>query len=207
MMKRTFILALSVFLLIIGARTTFAYADFEDFTKVGHGKILDDFSKSDYDYGYKKIGSNQFLGWKHHYITKDLKVKYTSETLFSYYNNGKSAISYNYKASKKTISSYQLKVSGGVKLQTQKDNKVFGSGLTASLNMDYVYDNKTEDVETFDIKVSIEPTTQMVLYLYGEGKISNGVAKNYLFWIEIAKGGFEIFVVTTHYQRLEITPI
>ena len=36
--------------------------------------------------------------------------------------------------------------------------------------MDYVYDNKTEDVETFDIKVSIEPTTQMVLYLYGEGK-------------------------------------
>ena len=41
----------------------------------------------------------------------------------------------------------------------------------------------------------------------GKEKITNGVAKNYLFWIEIAKGGFEIFVVTTHYQRLEITPI
>ena len=127
-----------------------------------------------------------------------MKVTYTSETLFSYYNNGKSPITYNYKASK-TISSYTLKVSGGVKLQTQKDNKVFGSGLTASLNMDYVYDNKTEDVETFDIKVSIEPTTQMVLYLYGEGKITNGVAKNYLFWIEIAKGGFEIFVIPDYY--------
>src|SRR5690554_3091566 len=207
MLKKIILFVLVVTLFIIGTQTSFAYADFQDFTKVGQGKILDEYNKSDYDYAYKKLGGNQFLGWKHHYVTKDLKVKYISETLFSYYNNGKSPITYNYKASKKSINSYQLKVSGGVKLQTQKDNKVFGSGLTAHLNMDYVYDNKTEDVETFDIKVSIEPTTQMVLYLYGEGKISNGVAKNYLFWIEIAKGGFEIFVVTTHYQRLEITPI
>ena len=206
-MKIKVILILLICFISISTQATFGYADFQDFTKVGEGKILDEFNSSDYDYGYKKLGGNQFAGWKHHYVTENLKVKYTSETLFSYYNNGKSAITYNYKASKKTISSYTLKVSGGVKLQTQKENKIFGSGLTASLNMDYVYDNKTEDTETFDIKVSIEPTTQMVLYLYGEGKITNGVAKNYIFWIEIAKGGFEIFVVTTHYQRLEITPI
>lgn len=206
-MKTKFICLLLVVLITLSTQTSFGYADFQDFTKVGTNKLLDEFTPSDYDYAYKELGRNKFAGWKHHYVTENMKVTYTSETLFSYYNNGKSPITYNYKASKKTISSYTLKVSGGVKLQTQKDNKVFGSGLTASLNMDYVYDNKTEDVETFDIKVSIEPTTQMVLYLYGEGKITNGVAKNYLFWIEIAKGGFEIFVVTTHYQRLEITPI
>ncbi|HHX76366.1 MAG TPA: hypothetical protein GX698_03205 [Acholeplasmataceae bacterium] len=206
-MKLKLIWTLLICVLIIGQQSTFAYADFQDFTKVGNGKLLDQYTKSDYDYGYRQIGSNEFLGWKYHYITKDMKVKFISETLFSYYNNGKSAINYNYKASKKTISSYKLKVSGGIKLQTQKDNKVFGNGLTATLNMDYVYDNKVEDVESFDIKVSIEPATQLVLYLYGEGKITNGVAKNYFFWIEVAKGGFEIFVVTTHYQRLEIIPI
>ena len=206
-MKRNIMIILCICMMVISSQSVFGYADFQDFSKVGHGKVLSEFNKSDYDIAYKKLGSNAFLGWKHYYVTEDLKVKYISETLFSYYNNGKSAISYNYKASKKTISSYKLSVSGGVKLQTQKDNKIFGNGLTANLNMDYVYDNKTEDTETYDIKVSIEPTTQMVLYLYGEGKISNGVAKNYLFWIEVAKGGFEIFVVTTHYQRLEITPI
>lgn len=39
----------------------------------------------------------------------------------------------------------------------------------------------------------------MVFYFYGEGKIINGVVKNYLFWIEIVKGGFEIFVVIIYY--------
>ena len=206
-MKNLVLSILFTCLMIITTQSTFGYADFQDFSKVGKGKLLDEFNLSDYDYGYKQIKGNKFLGWKYHFITEDMKVKYISETLFSYYNNGKSSITYNYKASKKTINSYKLKVSGGVKLQTQKDNKVFGNGLTATLNMEYVYENKTEDVETFDIKVSIEPTTQLVLYLYGEGKIKNGVAKNYLFWFEISKGGFEIFVVTTHYQRLEITPI
>ncbi|WP_162146805.1 hypothetical protein [Acholeplasma granularum] len=206
-MKKYLIIICLFFISILFSNTSFAYADFQDLKKVGNGKLLQEYSLGDYDFAYKKVSKNRFLGWNYYHVNEDMKVTFTSETLFSYYNNGKSPISYNYKASKKTINHYQLKVSGGVKLQTQKDNKVFGSGLTAHMNLDYLYDTKIEDIESYDIKVSIEPGTQMVLYLYGEGKITNGVAKNYLFWMEIAKGGYEIFVVTTHYQRLEITPI
>src|SRR5690606_29444904 len=160
-MKLKLIWTLLICVLIIGQQSTFAYADFQDFTKVGNGKLLDQYTKSDYDYGYRQIGSNEFLGWKYHYITKDMKVKFISETLFSYYNNGKSAINYNYKASKKTINSYELSVSGGLKLKTDKNNKIFGDGLQASIDANFKWKNSTEEVESYDIKVSIEPTTQM----------------------------------------------
>lgn len=201
----TFLLLISG--LLLSTNVTYGYANFETYDKVGPGKLLKDFTDDDYHAYYKKLPGNQFLGWTTYNAHEDIKIKYISETLFSYYNNGKSSLQYNYKATKKTMSSYALKVTGGIKLQTQKNNKVFGDGLQASINVEYKYENKTEETENFDIKVAIEPQTQMVLYLYGEGLITNGVAKNYFFWFEINKGGYEIFVVTTYYQRLEITPI
>ena len=42
-----------------------------------------------------------------------------------------------------------------------------------------------------------------ILYIYGEGRISNGVAAKYFFWIRRNLGGFEYFEMTTSYQRLE----
>lgn len=206
-MKIKLSIILLIALVILCTKSTYGYANFEDFQKVGTDKLLSEYSDSDYEAYYNQLPKPLFIGWHSRHVTVDLKVKYISETLFSYYNNGKSAIQYNYKASKKTISSYSLKVTGGLKLQTKKDNKVFGDGLSASINMEYEYEHSVEEVETYDIKVSIEPKTQMVLYLYGEGNITNGVAKNYFFFLETQKGGYEIFVVTTHYQRLEITPI
>ncbi len=206
-MKIKLSIILFILSLIMLSESTYAYANFEDFEKVGSGKLLSEFTDSDYEDNYKLLPDPTFMGWHTMHVTESLKVKYISETLFSYYNNGKSAIQYNYKASKKTLSSYSLQVTGGLKLETKKDNKVFGDGLKSSINVEYEYEYSQEEVESYDIKVSIEPQTQMVLYLYGEGTITNGVAKNYFFFIETSKGGYEIFVVTTHYQRLEITPI
>lgn len=206
-MKKLIILLLFVVILIVGDKVTYGYADFERFEQVGEGKLLEEYTKDDYNKFYKEVSKRKFIGWNAYNAHKDIKVKYISETLFSYYNNGKSPLSYSYKASMKTIESYSLKVSGDIKLKTQKNNKVFGDGLQASINVDYKQDFKQETTENFDIKANIEPGTQLTLYLYGEGKITNGVAQNYLFWIVINKGGYEIFIVTTHYQRLEITPI
>ena len=53
----------------------------------------------------------------------------------------------------------------------------------------------------------VDPGTQANLYTYGEGKISNGVASRYFFWILLDKGGYEVFSVTTQYYRLEKTTI
>ncbi len=203
-------LAIVLFLLIsvgIVSKQTYAYTNVEDLTIVGGGKMLDDFTKLEYNLYYEIVGHHQFFGWHTYTVNKNIKVKYISETLFSYYNNGKSSINYQYKTTKKVVNNYDLKVSGGLKIKTDKKNKIFGDGLNASISVDSHWKTSEEVNESFDIKVSIEPKTQLTLYMYGEGKVTNGVAKNFVFWFETARGGFEIFYVTTHYQRLEITPI
>ena len=61
----------------------------------------------------------------------------------------------------------------------------------------------SEHWQKYNIEFEIDPGTQVDLYVYGEGKLTNGVAANYIFWIRERRGGFEYFVVTTQYQRLE----
>ena len=51
--------------------------------------------------------------------------------------------------------------------------------------------------------MQVDPQTMANLFVMGEGKITNGVASRYLFWLELEKGGFEVFVITTQYYRLE----
>lgn len=206
-MKKIITLVLLVILALIGTSDTYAYSNFQSIDKVGNGKFLKEFSSDDYYEYYSKIPNHEFLGWTSYHANFEMKVKFISETLFSYYNNGKSALQYNYKSSKKHVDSYSLKVSGGIKLKTQKNNKTFGDGLDTSINIEYKKEIKTEENESYDIKVSIEPGTQLVLYLYGEGLVTNGVAREFFFWFEVNRGGYEVFMLTTHYQRLEILPI
>lgn len=206
-MKQNIILVLLAIWTVYLVSHTYAHENFEHITIVGQGKMLRDFSDDEYETHYDQVKGRPFYGWKVHYVNRNVKVTYTSETLFAYYNNGLSAISYQYKSVKKQIDSYSLSVSGGIKLKTNKNTKIFGEGLDASISVTSKWDSKQEETEEINIRVSIEPKTQMVLYMYGEGLITNGVAKNFIFWIEANKGGFEVFNVTTHYQRLEVIPI
>lgn len=207
MARKVLIFILCITLICMIPVKTYAYQDFQEITKVGNGKFIDEFTNDDYEAYYKNFPKYHFLGWKVYYANQNMKVKFISETLFSYYNNGKSAINYQYKSTKKVIDEYHLKATGSLKIKTMKNNKIFGDGLDAAINLEYKTEHQEEQQENYDIKVSIEPGTQLVLYMYGEGKITNGVAKRYFLFFEVDKGGFEIFIVTTHYQRLEITPI
>lgn len=206
MIKKILIICLLCICIGVLSEQSFAYTNVESLEVVGSGKMLEDFTDNDYKKYYDKTGHHMF-GWYIYVANKNMKIKFISETLFSYYNNGKSAIHYQYKTSKKVVKSYDLKVSGSLKIQTDKNNKIFGNGLNASISIDSHWKQTEEVNESFDIKVDIEPGTQLNLYLYGEGKVTNGVARNFAFFFEINRGGFEIFYITTHYQRLEITPI
>lgn len=185
----------------------YAYKHFEKIDVVGHGKLLKDFTKNDYEDYYKEVSKRRFLGWRVHIVNNEMKVKYVSETLFSYYNDGKSAIEYIYQSDKKTVIQTDLSVTGNLSIKTNKNNAVFGDGLSASIKTEAKHSVKNETVEKIDLKIKVEPGTQLNLYLYGEGIVRNGVAQKYVFWFRNIKGGFETFDVTTHYQRLEISPI
>jgi len=168
-----------------------------------HGKLLENYTKDEYKTYYSEVDRRKFSGWNIYSVHKNIKVSYVTETLFSYYNDGFSAIDYTFKLERKVSTKLSLSATGSIGLKVAKDGKGFKNNLDGSLKLSADYTKNTDDKETYEIKFKVDPGTQVDLYIYGEGKISNGVAARYLFWIRLDRGGYEVFLVTTQYQRLE----
>jgi len=178
------------------------YQSFESITMTT-GDLLVDYSSSDYKTYYKKVNKRRFAGWSVYIVNSNVKATFISETLFSYYNNGYTEINYTYTLDRKVSTKFGLSSSGSIGVKSTSNSKVFKNNLDASLKLSTDYTLSTEDKESYEVDLKVDPGTQVDLYIYGEGKITNGVAARYIFWIRADRGGFEVFVVTTEYQRLE----
>ncbi|WP_162164016.1 hypothetical protein [Acholeplasma hippikon] len=205
MKKIILVLLIGVFL-FVGYHQVFAYEDFEWYEKVGNNKLIGEFTDEDYLQAYEKV-QKKFIGWSYYEINHRIKIKFISKTLYDYYNNGKSPIKFEYSSKSQTIDEYSLKATGSIKVQTQKGTKIFGDGLNAQVSATYERTEKLKQDEEINVSTSVEPGTQLLVYMYGEGYVANGVAKKYFFNMERAKGGYEAFVMVSHYQRVEVTPI
>ncbi len=182
------------------------YLAFEDLT-ISSGDLLGDFSSSDYKAYYKNVDKRKFMGWRTYTAHKDIECSYITETLFSYYNNGYSAIEYEYSLDRKTTSKLSLSASGSIGIKTNSTKPAFKNNLDSSLKLSADYISSEEIEESYTVKLDVDAGTQVDLYIYGEGLITNGVAARYFFWVRVNRGGYEAFVVTTQYQRLEKTRI
>lgn len=178
------------------------YQSFEEIT-MSSGELLSDFSSSDYKDYYKKVNKRKFMGWRVHTVNEDVEVSYITETLFSYYNDGYTAIEYEYKLDQKTTSKVSLSSSGSIGIKHNGAKPTFKQNLEGSLKLSSDYTTTESSEESYTVSLEVDPGTQVDLYIYGEGLITNGVAARYFFWLRSHKGGFEAFVVTTQYQRLE----
>jgi len=178
------------------------YQSYESIT-LSEGKLLENYTKDEYKDYYTNVDTRKFLGWRIHKVNSNVKVSYISETLFSYYNDGYTAIDYTYKLDRKVTSKLGLSASGTIGVDLKNNKKVFSFDLEAQLKLTAEYTISSEDKESIEINLKVDPGTQVDLYIYGEGKITNGVAARYVFWIRANRGGFEVFLVTTQYQRLE----
>ncbi|MBE0700751.1 MAG: hypothetical protein IH571_03595 [Acholeplasmataceae bacterium] len=200
---------MTMILILIGClcctQTTHASSHYQSFEmmEIPSGKLLEQFSSSDYKTYYKKVDKRRFFGWNVYKVNSNIKVSYVTETLFSYYNDGYTAIDYKYKLENKKTTKLNLSASGSIGIKNSKTEKIFKNNLDASLKLSADYQQTTDEKETFDISLKVDPGTQVDLYIYGEGKITNGVAARYVFWIRADRGGYEVFLVTTQYQRLE----
>ena len=176
-----------------------AYEKFE----MASGKLIGNWSNSEYNEHLKKVSKRKFSGWNVHKVNSDIKVIYDTETLFSYYNNGYTAIEYEYTHEVKSSHKVAISASGSIGIKNEKGGKEFKNGLNATLKLDASYNYTKEEKENYKIKLLVDPGTQVDLYIHGEGKITNGVASRYAFFIRMQSGSFEVFVVTTQYYRLE----
>ncbi len=200
-MKKIF--TLLIFILLINIKTIDAsYQNYEEIF-LEKGKFLDDFTKKDYDYYYKKLGKQKFVGWKVYTINDKVPFTYKKETLFSYYNDGNTAIEYDYEYKYKKQTKTSINYSGNLQVTVKGTVKKFSTGLENKINWDFSNQNTTEEDEKVTLKILIDPGTMVNLYITGKGYLTNGVAKNYIFFITSEKGGFELIKNTTEYHRLE----
>jgi hypothetical protein len=171
--------------------------------EMSSGKLLADFTDKEYKTYYKKVKKLKFDGWRVYIVNDNTKASFISETLFSYYNDGYTPIEYEYKLERKRSQKIGLSSTGSIGLKSTETIPKFKNNLDAALKLSSEYIFNEEEKETYYLKFLVDPGTQVDLYVYGEGKVTNGVAARYSFFIRVAQGGFEIFVVTTEYQRLE----
>ena len=203
-MKKIITIFLLVLLISLSSKTVRAdhYLNFEDLN-ITKGKLIDDYSSSDLKKHYKEVDKRKFSGWRTKTINNRVKATFITETIFSYYNDGYTAIDYHYKSEESETTKYSFSTTGSIGLKMDKSAKGFKNGLDGSLKMSYSQDSNKTKKETYDVKMKIDPGTQVNLYYYGEGKLTNGVAAKYIFWIRLDRGGFEVFEVSTKYHRLE----
>lgn len=167
------------------------------------GKLLVDFTEKEYTSYYKKVHKLIFNGWSVYVVNDYIKATFVSETLFSYYNDGYTPIEYKYELDRKKTSKIGLSATGSIGLKMSKDIPKFKNNLESAIKLTSEYTATNEEKESYTLKFSVDAGTQVDLYMYGEGRVTNGVAARYSLFIRVEKGGFEVFLVTTEYQRLE----
>ena len=207
-MKKILLISIFLFLICI-VKNVSAVEDYNTFQEVDiySGKMLDDYTTEEYNKYYKNVDKRKFWGWRIYVVNKNIKAKFISETVFSYYNNGKTPITYKYELSKTVVNKYSITASGNIKYNINGEIKKFKNNLDAEVKINVTDETVTTTKEQNDLQIIIDPFTVANLKIVGEAKITNGVAAYYVLWIRTERGGFEYFVVTTQYPRLEVLPV
>jgi len=204
-MKTIWFIVWVILMTIVMSNPIKANANYKSYEtlEMAYGKLLDQFTNEDYERYYPMVDQRKLFGWQIYKVHDNVKVTYTTQTLFSYYNDGFTAIDYQYKLDRKQTSKIGISATGTISTKNQKADKLFKNNLDASLKMTADYQSTSEEKEAISMTLKVDPGTQVDLYIYGEGRITNGVACRYVFFIKMDRGGFEVFIITTQYQRLE----
>ncbi len=204
-MRKFIVFLLFLSLLLIGNVESFADANYQAFEslEIDSGKLLEDYTTSEYNKYYKHVNRRKFFGWRVYKVNKDIKCSYITETIFSYYNDGFTPFAYQYSVTEDTSTKLSLSASGSIGIKSSATKSSFKNNLEGSLKLSADYSQTSSKKETYKLDIEVDPGTQVDLYIYGEGKITNGVAAYYAFWFRTSKGGYEVFVETTQYTRLE----
>ncbi len=207
-MKKILIISIFLFLLVI-TKDVVASENYDTFQEIeiNSGKMLEDYSEKEYEEYYKNVDKRKFWGWRTYIVNKNIKAKFISETVFSYYNNGTTPITYKYELNKSVVNKFSISSTGNIKYKMEGSVAKFKHNLDAEVKVNVTTETVTTTKEENNLAIIIDPKTVANLKIVGEARITNGVAAYYMFWIRTQRGGFEYFVVTTQYPRLEVLPI
>lgn len=170
-------------------------------------KMLSTYGDNEIDDELDLISGRKFFGWKLKIFHEDEPCTFIADTIYSVKNDGESIISHTYKYETEEISKYQIGATGSIGVKVSGPIKVFKAGLDSEVKANISYTETNTINEEYDIEIDLNPGHKLVLKTIGEGKVSNGVAKKYAFFINTKKGGWETFIITTLYYEMEVSPL
>ena len=207
-MKKILLVSIFLFLLSI-TKNVVASENYDTFQEIeiSSGKMLEDYTEKEYQTYYKNVDKRKFWGWRTYTVNKNIKAKFISETVFSYYNNGQTPITYKYELNKTIVNKFSISATGNLKYSMNGSTAKFKYDLDSEIKVNVTNETTSTTKEENSLSIVIDPKTVANLKIVGEARVTNGVAAYYILWIRTQKGGFEYFVVTTQYPRLEVLPI
>lgn len=181
--------------------------DYTSFAEINitTGRLLENYTDKDYSTYYKKVSKRKIFGWRTYIVNDNVSATFISETLYSYYNNASSSITYTLTTVGETIQKTSISATGSISysLSNTTNVKKFKNGLDASLKMEATYNETISYKETEKTEITIEAGTTCLVYMTGNAKVKNGVAAKYVWWHRQIRGGFEYFTITDLYPRIE----
>ena len=205
-MKKIYIFIFLIILTIVNIDFD-AYADASDYRTFSeiimvNGKLLSNYTDSEFEEYFNELNP-QFLGISIYIENDHVDATYISNTLWSVTNTSNTDVTYNVKVETETTnkttfsSSGSLSASGGGKVGDLKGD------IGAKCGVDYSKVTTESVKQTETMSLVVEAGSSAIVYLTGNLTVTNGVAASYLFFIEMAKGGFEFTILKNQYARVE----
>ncbi len=205
-MKKTYIVMILVFVCVMFGVIEVEAEEYLTYQEIvfdnDDAMLLKDFSSGDYATYYNLITKKRFIGWQVEIINKNEPLEFVSETKLKIYNNGYSTIKHEISLETKEETKYQISASGSISTSIKGDVKKFKGTIDADIKASISYTKTSTSTEIYKFVIIVDPKTYVTIVTRGEGELSNGVAKNYFFWIETKKGGWETFFVKTEYYEI-----
>ena len=202
------ILCLLVLLVTVGSimflDVDAANDDYKTFNEIimTEGKLLRYYSDEEIEEFKSKLKS-KIAGIDVVIINKNVEASYISETLYNVHNTGKTDIKYQLDITVHKSEKITWEVSGDLSATAKGAIKLFQTNLESKVGIDYkkITENEEKTVEKVDLVV--EPDSRAVIYLMGRARVTNGVAKVSVAFMNAATFSFEYFTIINQYPRLE----
>ena len=178
-----------------------AHQHFQEIITLEDIPLVDEFDFDEYEEYYDQVKA-KFMGWSTVIVYDEVPCMFISETLFSYSNQSDDKITYKYVHKEGFNSKTSMAFTGDIK--TSAGGKVKGFNLKFDSKLQTKLDDATTitESEEWKLDITVNPYSKVSLKVRGEGTITNGVSKFYIFWIPVRKGGWEILDVVDEYLWL-----
>ncbi len=167
------------------------------------GKLLENFTDAEYNEYYSYVDKRKFWGWNVHIVNDKVPCTYIARTVYETTNDGTEEINYEVSVTTETEVRTIINASGSISYGLSGSVKKFKNDLDAEVDLEYKYQITEGKQRTEKIKIPVEGKTKLLVTVTGQGYVTNGVASLYMFWINVEKGGFEYFTITSEYQKIE----